>query len=485
MHGSRRCAAPRGISPAAACIPKRSYATPGTGSAGRFSSRSSSREQDAVLLNLTDTGLVFLRELRGALRERSIVINVVLVPLFMYPVLLWLAYTGLSFVIGQTENFTARVMIVGDVGEDAALVREIEAADRLERVDRAEGVDRPGLVTAADPQAAEEAIRDGQLDLLVELALREGGEADDIEVRMTGDSSKDRSRIAMSRVEDVVNRHRTAYLERAGRERGLAGPAYQMIWIERENVSSSRDMGRFILGMAVPILVIIMLIVGGMYPALDATAGERERSTWETTLTAATDRVNVLAGKYLYVATLSTTAGMLNFLAMSLSMRTLMAPLLGDRIQDLSFTIPWSAVPLIFVVIVLLALFVSAFLMVVASFARTFKDAQSLAGPFVTVMILVPAVFMQFPGLELTTWLACVPIINVCLVFREAIGGVYHWPQIGLTLLMEVLYIWIILRIAAAITRYEDIMTGSYEGGLGGFLKHRLLRRNPSRGWQP
>lgn len=446
------------------------------------------------MLNLTDTGLVFLRELRGALRERSIVINVVLVPLFMYPVLLWVAYTGLSFVIGQTENFTARVMIAGEVEEGAALVREIETSDRIDRVvhadfavraerpDRTERVERPGLVTAADLQAIEDAIRDGRLDLLVELAPRDGGNADDIEVRITGDSSKDRSRIAMSRVEDVVNRHRTAYLERAGRERGLSGPAYQMIWIERENVSSSRDMGRFILGMAVPILVIIMLIVGGMYPALDATAGERERSTWETTLTAATGRVNVLAGKYLYVAALSTTAGMLNFLAMSLSMRTLMAPLLGDRIQDLSFTIPWSAVPLIFVVILLLALFVSAFLMVVASFARTFKDAQSLAGPFVTVMILVPAVFMQFPGLELTTWLACVPIINVCLVFREAIGGVYHWPQIGLTLLMEVLYIWIILRIAAAITRYEDIMTGSYEGGLGGFLKHRLLRRNPSRG---
>lgn len=443
------------------------------------------------MLNLTDTGLVFLRELRGALRERSIVINVVLVPLFMYPVFLWLAYTGLSFVIGQTENFTARVMIVGDVGEDAALVREIETADRVELVDRVAGAEpvdgmeraeRAIGVSAADLQAAEYAIRDGRLDLLVELAPREVGNTDDIDVRITGDSSKDRSRIAMSRVEDVVNRHRTAYLERAGGERGLSGPAYQMIWIERENVSSSRDMGRFILGMAVPILVIIMLIVGGMYPALDATAGERERSTWETTLTAATDRVNVLAGKYLYVATLSTTAGMLNFLAMSLSMRTLMAPLLGDRIQDLSFTIPWSAVPLIFVVTVLLALFVSAFLMVVASFARTFKDAQSLAGPFVTVMILVPAVFMQFPGLELTTWLACVPIINVCLVFREALGGIYQWPQIGLTLLMEGLYIWIILRIAAAITRYEDIMTGSYEGGLGGFLKHRLMRRNPLRG---
>ncbi len=420
------------------------------------------------MLRFPDIFLVYLNELRGAMRERSIVINVVLVPLFMYPVLLWVGYTGVSFVVGQTENFTARVMIAGDSGAGAELIAEIETTNRV------------SITTVEHPR---DAIRDGRLDLLVEIVAREtklaAEPADDFEVRFTGDTSKDRSRIAMDRVEEIVTRYRMTHLERAGRERGLSGSAYQMIWIERENVSSGRDMGRFILGMAVPLMMVIMLIMGGLYPALDATAGERERSTWETTLTTATDRVNVLAGKYLYVATLSTVAGLLNFIAMSLSMRTLMEPLLGDRIQGMAFTIPWTAVPLIILATMLLALFVSALLMIVASFARTFKEAQSLAGPFVTVMILVPAVFMQFPGLELTTWLAFAPIINVCLVFREAIGGVYQWPQIGLTLLTEGLCIWIVLRFAATFTRYEDIMTGSYEGGITGFLKHRLLRRDP------
>ena len=119
----------------------------------------------------------------------------------MYPILLWLVYTGLSFVIGQTENFTARVMIAGDLEAGGALVQKIEAADR---------------VTVTTVETPLDAIRDGQLDLLVELARREGGYADDFEVRFTGDSSKDRSRIATSRVEDLVTRHRTAYLEAAG-----------------------------------------------------------------------------------------------------------------------------------------------------------------------------------------------------------------------------------------------------------------------------
>jgi len=48
-----------------------------------------------------------------------------------------------------------------------------------------------------------------------------------------------------------------------------------------------------------------------MFPALDATAGERERSTWETMLSTATHKINVIIAKYAYVVTLSAMAGML------------------------------------------------------------------------------------------------------------------------------------------------------------------------------
>ena len=100
------------------------------------------------------------------------------------------------------------------------------------------------------------------------------------------------------------------------------------LFCDERSVSSGRQIGAFVL--TVPIFFIIMLAVGGMHPAIDSTAGERENSTWETVMTTATSRANVLIAKYLYVATLAFTAAFLNLFAMMLSMGAVLAPLFGE-----------------------------------------------------------------------------------------------------------------------------------------------------------
>ena len=63
------------------------------------------------MANGRDIRLLYVRELRSALRERSIVINSILLPLFLYPLLLWLVYTGISFVGGQTQGVSSRILL--------------------------------------------------------------------------------------------------------------------------------------------------------------------------------------------------------------------------------------------------------------------------------------------------------------------------------------------------------------------------------------
>ena len=67
----------------------------------------------AVGLNWREVWLVYSRELRGALRERAIVVNSILIPVLLYPFLLWAAFTGILFVTGQTEGFSSRVVVTG------------------------------------------------------------------------------------------------------------------------------------------------------------------------------------------------------------------------------------------------------------------------------------------------------------------------------------------------------------------------------------
>ena len=59
------------------------------------------------------------------------------------------------------------------------------------------------------------------------------------------------------------------------------------------NTSSPQEMGRFFLRLWVPLMVVMMVALGTLYPAVDAVAGERERSTWETLALLPTSRASV------------------------------------------------------------------------------------------------------------------------------------------------------------------------------------------------
>ena len=104
-----------------------------------------------------------------------------------------------------------------------------------------------------------------------------------------------------------------------------------------------------------------------------------------------------------------------------------------------------------------------------------------MVSPFYLATFL-PVMFLQSPGIEFTPLLAAIPVVNVAMVFREAIAGIYHWPLIGLTLVVESLCIVLALTLATAILRYEDFLLGSYSGSFAKFVKQRLLRRHATSG---
>ena len=413
-------------------------------------------------LRWADIRFLYWRELRSALRERSIVVNGILLPIFLYPLLLWLMYTGFTFVGGQTQGFASRMMLKYLPQQQLALKDELKQDVRIE------------LKDSGDPIGE---IHAGRLDLLAEFLPPAEGAVPlegNFRVQLTFDDSKDRSRIARDRFKELLSHFRDRYFERQAGLLGISRAQLQQFWIESRNVATSRQMGQFILGLMLPFFLIIMVAVGCMYPAIDSTAGEREKSTWETSMTLATPRTNIVVAKYLYVATMATMAGLLNLTAMLLSMKAVLAPILGGGSDEMSFQIPPASIPLILVVTVLLACFVAAGMMIFASFARTFREGQAMVSPFYLAVFL-PVMFLQVPGLQFTPGLAAIPIVNVAMVFREAIAGTFHWPLIGITLAVEVACIVLALWLATTILKYEDFIMGNYGGSFAKFLKERLL----------
>ncbi|MCU0291967.1 MAG: ABC transporter permease [Thermoanaerobaculaceae bacterium] len=414
--------------------------------------------------------LLYLRELRAALREKMIVTNSIVLPIVLYPFILWAMFTGVMFVQGQTEGFVSRVVIEGLPAAHAALGRQIERDDRFEV--------RKVSPTRAE---AERQIREGDLDALVVFApAPDDGRAlpDNFAVTIVCDGAKERSTGARDRVKGMIAKHREAWLKRESARLGATPADWQAFTIQERNVASGRQMGSFLMSMMLPLFFVVMVAMGCFYPAVDATAGERERNTWETLMSLAASRGSIVAAKYLYVATMGCVAGLLNLVAMALSMKPMLSPLLARAGESFDFSVSPGAALVGVLAALLLAGFVAAGMMIFASFARTFKDGQSMITPFYLI-VLMPILLVNGQGVKLTWPLAFLPVANISLMMREALTGSFPWPQMAVTVAVSILLILASLRLATAILRFEDVVIGSYGGSLQKLIRDRLLRRSP------
>jgi ABC-type Na+ efflux pump permease subunit len=416
--------------------------------------------------------ILYRLELRSALREKTIVINSLLIPIFLYPFLLWAIFTGVTFVTGQSEKATIRVAVKGWPEEHPRLRLQMERQKRMT------------LVPATAATEAE--IQIGKTDALVEFTTGEPVHSSPKSIRnfkatILYNQALESSAAAHEELARMIRDYRQSWMRREARQLGISSSGWEVVSLETRNMASRKQMGAFILSLLAPVIFVAMVAVACFYPAVDCTAGERERQTWETLMSTSANRLSVVTAKYLYVASMGVFAGTANVLTVLATAKPVFAPLL-QRVSSTSsfeFTVSPMALPVVLVAAVLLAGFIAAGMMLFAAFARTFKEGQAMITPFY-MLNLVPIVFLQVPGLKLTWITALIPVANLTLMVREALAGTFQWPLILLAVLSVVALVAILLRLAARLIEFEDVMLGSYNGSLLKFIRQRLWTQRPS-----
>jgi sodium transport system permease protein len=231
--------------------------------------------------------------------------------------------------------------------------------------------------------------------------------------------------------------------------------------IEEKNVAPPEKVGGAILGGLVPYFVILLCLTGAMYPAMDLTAGEKERGTMETILCSPVSRSHLVLGKFLMVLTASIATAVLTIASMAVSFgagkKLLLGITHGAADAALQITITGKAMVSIFFVVLPLAVFFSAALLALSLFAKSFKEAQSYISPLMIIAVL-PAVAALLPGVELNSTLALVPVLNTSLVSKEIITGTYNWDLIALIFLSSSVYAVVALAIAVKLFQREDVL---------------------------
>jgi sodium transport system permease protein len=406
--------------------------------------------------------LVYKKELRETLRDRRTLIVMVLLPLALYP----LVGVGVSQWVGAQQ--AAREEQPSRVGVAGRPWPSLEAALRAKTIRTA---------PAAAGTARDRALRDGSLDLV--LTVPEGAEArlaaeGTVELGLLYDETRDSSSLARQRVLDLLARLERQIRSERLRARSLPPSLVAPLRTVERSTARPREVGAHLLSGVLPMLVVLMVLLGAFYPAIDLTAGEKERGTLETLFTTPAPRGALVAGKFLTVATIATLTGVLNLGSIGLTV----ALGFGSALRAAGITsslVPWSALALTAVALIPSALFFAALTVAVAAVARSFKEAQNLLTPVYLVCVL-PAMVAQLPGFSLTPLTALIPVVNVALLARDLISGRVQLLPAGVALLATLGYALVALRIASLIWRSERMLFAP-ERSRGG------ERRSPRRSY--
>ena len=386
-------------------------------------------------MNPRNIGVVFRKELLDTLRDRRTIISSILLPLLIVPVLI-IGLGGLAILLAKRatrENM--RVMILGAEHAPDLAARLRQPVPTSETPDPSALVATPRLDIVAPATDYVQQINDTKLRAAVEFPprleerLRTNPEETQI-IKIYWYDGEFRSRTAVRRIERIVNAYRDELVEARLAGRRISADAVKPFVYERQNVAPPEKVSGNNLGLLLPYLVIAFTLGGAMYPAMDLTAGEKERGTIETILASAASRAELVLGKFLVVMLVSLVTTALSITSLALTF-LLGGTLLGRITTKLVLTVSGKSAITVFFIVLPLAVLFAALLLAISLWARNYREAQSYLGPLMIVVIL-PAAASTLPGVELTARMALIPILNVSLVSKEVLAGNYPWAQIAL-----------------------------------------------------
>jgi len=399
---------------------------------------------------LRNIGIVYRKELTDSLRDRRTLISTLLVPLLLFP-LMSVGFIGLAETLEtKAKKEIPRVMLLGGA-DSPQVINELRSSKKIEVVPatpdwRDKIVNKEIRAAIAVPDGFETSLAQ-QNPLTVEIYKYEG---------------ELKSSISADTIERDLKAYRDKVIEAQLEADHVPSSVLTPFRIKQDNVAPPEKVGGAAFGGIIGYMVILLCLTGGMYPAMDLTAGEKERGTMETILSSPISRFDLVMGKFFLVLTASLVTAALSVLSMGISFWGIQQLKAFDVTKNpdataMQLQIKLPAVLSVFLMALPLAVLFSAGLITISLFAKSYKEAQSYISPLMIVVIL-PAVAAMLPGVELTSKLALIPILNVSLLCKELVTGTYHWNFIALIFLSTCVYAAGALFLAVKMFQREDVL---------------------------
>ncbi len=477
--------------------------------------------------------VVYRKELVETLRDKRTLAAMILVPIVLYPVLMVIIVEALRAETGrrQAERYSIAVpteehrqwltgvlkrAVADERGSAAAGPEFLSATLRADQVD----IDVVDAARSLWDMVADQAVH------AAVLCDPPPNPADPVDatnriVQIIHCETNPRSEFVYGQLGAIMAQESDRIVrERVSR---MPGGAANLTPILTNALSTSSPEQQFarILAMVVPFLLVIMTVTGALYPAIDLTAGERERGTLETLAVSPVPTAQIVAGKFGVIVTIAMFSTSLNLGSMTAMFhfsklaqlaasprsalesdgRHVEQIILGRGGQQYDSGSPQrenierrrkleeegskkagfltTAAPVVLLAMLPFAVLASGVMLATCCFARTFKEAQNYMMPVMLAFMIPSMIVSYMPTTRLEGLLLVIPVANIVVLIRDLFLGNHNAHAMGICLLSTCFYAAAAMSVAARVYGHEAVLfsdVGSYKT----LLRRRFMKPRPA-----
>ena len=367
---------------------------------------------------MRDLFIIIKKELTELLRDKKTIINSIILPTLLVPILIFGAMKVTELVQKKQQEKEVRIGLVNAPSEFLNIIK----ADTLNKI-----------TTYTKVEDFKTLISDEVIESAIVFPIDWNTQMDSLatgEVNVYRNGSKDNVNDRVSNLIEIYNTQlkQERILKLAISTQKMTPFTENYIEVGEQKEVIGKRIGGFI-----PYLFILTMWGGCLLAAVDLVIGEKERKTIETTLSLPISKFKVLLGKTIVASLLGFIPALLNLIGLIVGLNII------DGIPDsfkvvISEMLNLQSITLILLLLIPFSLFLSGFIIALVAGATSFKEAQSKASPII-MLIIIPLVLALMPGIELSWSTVLIPVLNIGLGVKEIMAGTIDMIQYAVILL--------------------------------------------------
>ena len=389
---------------------------------------------------------IFKKEIIDIIRDKKTLFMGIVLPLILYPLLMIIMTQIMTISMNSIENDDINIAF--------------EKYPSKELITLIKNYDSDGAINIVKSKNYKKDLEKGNIDAYVD--IKEKNKIENYKIYIN--SSKENSSTVNSKLEDIFNTYKEKKVKdkieqlQLNVEETLEPVVYSTI-----DLAKTEEVAGLLLGQILPLILIMGVLLGAIYPAIDSMAGEKERGTLETLFTLPISNLELVMGKYMAVSLCAIVTAILNVVSILMTLIYILSTgNISGQLLSNNFNIFALSGPLFItlICICLFAMVVSAVSMCVCSLAKSFKDAQNYITP-VMFLVLIPSYASMIPNLNLDRTTSIIPVVNISLLIKSVLSNNANLSLIALVFISNFAFVILSVILLSKLFNSEEILFGN------------------------